>query len=817
MTTLLLLSLLLGGPPAEPRTLAAARTDGGIAVDGRLDEAGWAAADVATGFRQFEPDEGAPASARTEVRVLYGPTALYVGAVMHDTPGRIRRPLSRRDDTGDADYLLVGIDGYLDRRTGYAFGVTAAGVQFDAVLSGNSSDFSWDAVWDAAVRVTETGWVAELAIPYSMLRFSRADEQTWGVQFERRIGRNDETAMWEPVTRAERGSGLIFGRLTGIRGIEPRRTLQVRPYALSRVRAFEDAVAPGTADAEASADVGADLKVGLASNLILDATINPDFGQVEADPAVLNLSTFETFFDERRPFFLEGTTVFDYGIDSGRDGRLLYTRRIGAADPIIAAAKLTGRSERGLSVGALASVTGSDLDPERLYAAGRVKQELGERSYVGSGITYFEGPQGDGRRRAVAGGGDFVVRLAENTYQWDGTLTLSHVAAPDEKRTGFGFYSGFDKVRGTATFGSGVRVYSDDFHVSDVGRLNEVNLIRALLGGSVYLNGARPFGPVRRAEIGGFGTQTWRYSDGTNRGFGFSGNSTWAMMDFSTVEVGYGIGGLGGVDVRETRGLGPVRNRRTGNLSLSYETDTRRRLVAEPEARVEVQEGGGLGRSLGLGVDWNASDRVGLALGVSYGVYDDYTAWAANEAFRRTDDGWLVGTDDGDLPFGDADALDRAFDGVPFHGGEAGRYVVPLFGTRDTRELDVSLRTNVVFRPTLSLQLYSQLFAARGRYRDFRLLASADDLRELPGYPKRRDLSLQSLVSNAVLRWEYRPGSALYVVWAHNRGDALDVLRLPEPGAPTPFEQGTFDHLGDTFGLYPENVLLVKLSYLLMR
>jgi hypothetical protein len=449
--------------------------------------------------------------------------------------------------------------------------------------------------------------------------------------------------------------------------------------------------------------------------------------------------------------------------------------------------------------------------------AGRLKQEFGERSYVGSGITFFDGPQADGRRRAVAGGGDFVVRLAENTYNWDGTLTLSHVDAPGDTRTGFAFYSGFDKIRGTATFGSGVRVYSDDFYVSDVGRINEVNLVRTLLGGGIYLNEAQPFGPFRRAEIGGFATQTWRYSDGTNRGLSFDGNMTWELMNFSTIGIGYGVGGLGGVDVRETRGLWPVRNRRTGRLSLSYETDTRRRFVAEPSAGVEVQEGGGLGWEIGAGVDWNVSDRIALTLGASYGVFDDFTAWAANETFRRTDDGWLVGTDDGEVPFGDAAVLDETFTGVPFHDGETGQYFVPLFGTRDTREFDISLRTNVVFRPNLSLQLYSQLFAARGRFRDFRLLAAPDDLRDLAAYPKRRDLALQSLVSNAVLRWEYRPGSTLFVVWAHSRGDALDVLRLPEPGAPTPFEQGTFDQLGDTFGLYPENVLLVKLSYLLMR
>ncbi len=838
MPFLLLLAAFLAvfSPAQAPsddsvRSVAAAPTDGAIAVDGRLDEAAWQAAGVASDFVQFEPDEGAPASFETEVRVLYGAGALYVGAVMHDPePGQIRRPLSRRDDDGDAAVFVVGIDGYLDRRTAYQFAVTAAGVQLDGAQSGSSTDESWDAVWDSAVRVTPEGWVAELAIPYSMLRFSPSSEQTWGIQFERSIPRRSEEVFWQPVTRDEQGVGVISGRLTGLRGITPRQTLQVRPYTLSRARTFESDDRPGSAEATLGADVGADVKVGLASNLILDATINPDFGQVDADPAVLNLSTFEIFFSERRPFFLEGTAIFDYTIDSGRDGRLLYTRRIGADAPIIGAAKLTGRTGGGLSVGGLASVTGAEFSPARFFGAARVKQELSGRSTVGAGLTYtdaFDAASARGGVRALLGGGDWDIRLGDGTYRWDGAATASvrtaaaGGTAPDER--GFALYTGLDKIRGNTTWGSGLRVYSDAFRPDDLGRLREVDLIRLGLGGGTFLNGGHPLGPFRRVRVSLSGDQTWSYAERINRGFSGSAGADWEFMNFSELDLGIGFGGLGGLDVRETRGLGPIRNQRTISAGLSYATDSRRQLRLEPGVGVSFGEDGAVGWDTELEVDWTVSDRVDLSLDAEYGSVDGRLAWAANELLVRTADGYAIGASSGrpdsdDLvPFDDRGTLDAALAGLPVYDDRPGTYYLPVFGARDTRQFDLALRTNVTFRPNLSLQLYTQLFAARGRFRDTRLLADADDLRPFDAYPKRRDFSLQSLLSNAVLRWEYRPGSTLFVVWSHTRQGEDDAARFrDEPGA-SPFATPTLTQLGDTFAIYPENVFLVKLSYLLMR
>lgn len=816
----------------EPRTLSASPVTEAIAIDGRLDEPAWDGADTATDFVQFAPNEGAPASFGTTVRVLYGPNALYVGAVMADPePERIRRPLSRRDTDGGAALFVVGIDGYLDRKSAYRFAVTAAGVQIDAVQTETSSDDSWDAVWDSAVRVTPEGWVAELAIPYSMLRFSQASVQTWGIQFQRTIPRRSEEVFWQPVTRGEEGTGFIAGRLEGLRGIAPRRTLQLRPYTLSRARTFERADQPGTGDATLGADLGADLKVGLASNLILDATINPDFGQVDADPAELNLSTFETFFSERRPFFLEGTAIFDYTIDSGRDGRLLYTRRIGAADPIIGAAKLTGRTSGGLSGGGLAALTGDAFSPARFFGVARAKQEFGERSAVGLGLTYTDELGSDftfGGARALLGGGDWDVRVGDGTYRWDGAATLSHrTAATDAStvptETGFAVYTGLDKIRGNTTWGSGLRVYSDDFRANDLGRLRENDLVRLGLGGGTYLNGGAPIGTFRRVRLSLFGDQTWRYTDLTNRGFNASGSVNAELKSFSEVEVGGNIGGLGGFDVRETRGLGLLRNRRSGGVYASYSTDSRRRFRSEQEVGLSWQEQGGLGWRAGVEVEWNASDRLDLSLDAGYASNDGFVAWAANEAFLRTESGLGIGDVTGPpaevggfIPFGDA-TLNPIFDGIPTHGGVLGEYYLPVFGARDTRQVDLALRTSVTFQPNLSLQLYSQLFAARGRYRDFHLLAAPDDLRPLDAYPKRRDFALESLLSNAVLRWEYRPGSTLFVVWSHTRLGEDNAVRFFDDGADSPFSTPTFTQLGDAFRLYPENVFLVKLSYLLMR
>ena len=836
MLTLALLLALAGpapasGPPDDPRPSVTAAPARGVALDGVLDEEAWAGAEVAAGFVQFEPDEGAPASEPTEVRVLRTPGALVVGArMLADDPAAIRRTLSRRDSDGGADAFVVAIDSYNDGRTAYLFGVTAAGVQFDALLEGDDSDDSWDAVWESAVRVGPDGWTAEIRIPYSQLRFSEGTA-SWGVNFQRVVPARGEESFWAPVTSAAARGGLVqlFGRLDGLSGIEPRPVLQVLPYTLAGASRSESASEPGVAVTDPEVNVGADLKVGLSSNVTLDATVNPDFGQVEADPAELNLSTFETVFQERRPFFVEGTQIFDLGFS--RDGRFLYTRRIGADAPIIAAAKLTGRTPGGLAFGALASATGARFSPGRAYAAARVRQEFAGQSYVGGGLTAFAERLGDGvgEAAALAGAGDWALRFAGGTWQFEGTTAATLRQQGESRDLGAATYVGLDKVEGFFLPGFGVRAYSPGFRLNDVGLFRQTDLLQARAGARWLVNENRAVGPFRRLQVGGFPSVTWAFSDGAYRGFDTFAFARADFFGFQSARLFVEVEDLGGVDVRETRGLGPVRNVARLGANAEVESDSRRRLRLEVGAGGSVGEDGGTSARVGAGVDWTVSDRVQLDLEAGVGRADGERAWAANEPFFLTGDGLFFAAEadgpeavgpDGLVPL----PLDAAvFDGLapydaPLQVDGATAYYAPLFGARDTRQAEVSARGQVVFGPGLSLQLFGQLFAARGRYRDFRLLAGPDDLRPLGDFPKRRDFSFARLTGNAVLRWEYRPASTLYVVWSHGREDEAFEETVLGPGAgPSPFAVGTARQLGDAFGVFPRNVVLVKLNYLLMR
>ncbi|WP_420454046.1 DUF5916 domain-containing protein [Rubrivirga sp.] len=822
------LALLLATPPP---TVTAAAADQAVQIDGSLDEAAWAAAEPATGFVQFEPVEGAPASERTEVRVLTTSAGLVVGARMWGA--RVRTPLSRRDDEGDADRFVVAIDSYNDGRTAYAFGVTAAGVQFDATIEGGDDDDSWDAVWDSAVRVLPDGWVAEIRIPYSQLRFSDG-VSSWGVNFQRVVPATGEETFWAPVTRAEAQGGLVrlFGRLDGLAGIRPQPVLQAIPYTLAGGSRRESEAVPGTGDTGFEGNVGADLKVGLSSNVTLDATVNPDFGQVEADPAQLNLGTFEVILQERRPFFTEGTQIFDLTVGGGRDGALLYTRRIGSASPIVAATKLTGRTPAGLSFGVLAAATGQGFAPDRGYVAGRLKQEFPGQSYLGGGLTAFLADDSytagaTGAPLAVAGATDGALRFAGGDWLFEGTAAGTVRAEGDDRDLGGALYLGLDKVQGYFLPGFGLRVYSADFRLNDVGRFRQTDVVQARAGVRHLWNRGQPVGPFRRLNTGGFLTQTWTLADGANQGLRLFSFSSADLAGFQEIDLNVEAEGLGGVDVRETRGLGPVRNLASASARLSFESDSRRPFRWEIGVRGGADEDGGARYGVGGGLSWTASDRVSLSLDGGVGAGDGVRAWAANESVFRTPTGLAVGAVAG-VPeaVGDADLVpfdgdDGLLDGLTPYGEplavDAQAFYVPILGARDTREVDLTTRAQVIFGPGVSLQLYGQLFAARGRFRDFALLAGPDDLRPLPGFPKRRDFSVASFTANAVFRWEYRPGSALFVVWSQGREDALFEETLLRGAGPSPFDVGPVGSLGGAFGAFPDDLVLVKLSYLLMR
>jgi hypothetical protein len=402
---------------APQKVVRAVRAMSPITVDGRLDEDVWKG-EAAEGFTQNDPKEGAPASERTKVWVAYDDRALYVAAFCYDSePTKIVSRLGRRDAQIDSDWFMLAVDPYFDKRSGYLFGVNPAGSIQDSVLSNDvNEDDSWDGVWEAKAAVNGQGWTVEMRIPFNEIRFPKKDDYTWGVNFTRVIKRKNERATFSWVPKADAAYVSRFARLEGIRGISPGRHVEFMPYAVASAQLRPaQAGNPFETGHRALGNAGFDLKVGLKSSLTLDATVNPDFGQVEVDPAVINLSAYETYYQEKRPFFLEGASLFQ---NFGRGGIYLnaninwpqptffYSRRIGRAPEgpvtvdgyarvpdrtaILGAAKLTGNLGDGWNVGFLSALTGresaeidqagtrlaEDVEPFTYYGAFRAQKDI---------------------------------------------------------------------------------------------------------------------------------------------------------------------------------------------------------------------------------------------------------------------------------------------------------------------------------------------------------------------------------------------------------------------------------------------------------
>ena len=402
-----------GGAAVLPRPrISAVRTAAEVSVDGRLDEADWERALPAKDFLQKDPDEGKPATEATEVRILYDDDALYVGARMFDSePSKIAKRLTRRDgDTdGIADRIIVALDAHHDQLTGSMFWVTAAGSIGDGVLFNDSSDDeTWNGVWDAAVSIDDKGWIAEMRIPFSQLRFSRAERQVWGLHVVRVVQRKNEETWWALVPKKESGLVSRAGELDGLDGIKPRRHLELLPYVTAR-SAISGTAEPGdpfndgrTGDAA----IGLDLKWGFTSNMTLDATVNPDFGQVEVDPAVVNLTVFETFFEERRPFFIEGSQAFDSFGRNGASRSLGFNR----TNPTLFYSRRIGRTPQGAAAGEyVGSAVGDDHHRRGESVTGKTKPRVdGQLHRRGDGAGVRRHVH---RRRAGQDGGGAVLQL----------------------------------------------------------------------------------------------------------------------------------------------------------------------------------------------------------------------------------------------------------------------------------------------------------------------------------------------------------------------------------------------------------------------
>lgn len=808
-----------------------------ITVDGHLNEDSWQLATPITDFLQYEPAEGEPSTRKTVVRLLFGKNDLYVGAIMHDDPAAIEKNLGRRDEYNMADWFMVSIDSYFNRRTAYTFAVNAAGVQLDGQQDDNKKlsvtdanpllpaglDPSWDAIWFSSVKITENSWVAEIRIPYSMLRYSTMESQTWGFHFRRRIPRLGEISEWPYIPRSER-SNLVsgYGQVNGIKGIAHKRNLQVKPYILSGVDFFENANEPGKTDYNSKFDIGGDLKIGLGPNIMVDATISPDFGQVEADPAVLNLTAFETFFAEKRPFFLEGADIFKFGIGNSR---LFYTRRFGANEPIIAAAKMSGHTESRLSFGLMGTTAGKNFNPSHNYGVVRASQMIGKHSSAGGIITYYNSPVNDGiGRQSITGGVDWDMRFNNNKYSFEGIAAFSDrhslVGGDDDDN---GFMSGLvlRKREGIIDGHFTLLMFTDKYNPNDMGWISFEQNWYQIWSNLIYkINQGKSFGPFQRGDISMHYTRRYSYLELYDMGSTINLSTNLNTKDFRFIKIGSRFNDmLGGYDLWETRGLGIWAKPRSIELSGEYSTDERRNWKITPSVSFRKYETKGSEYSLDIESILNAGTRLSFLANIEGSWENSHTAWASNESFIQDAGTWKIGNLSGSpdeltssdyISFDDNGLLAGILADVDEFA--PGQFYLPVFGERDTRSLDFTLRSSLTFTRKFSIQLYSQLFLARGRYDNFSILTNPDQMSPFTAYPKKIDFRYNNLQSNLVTRWEYRPGSAIYFVWSHGRNER-DEMNPLAPWGKSLYEEPFNRQIEDVFNIFPNNSFMVKIDY----
>ncbi|HEX6644768.1 MAG TPA: DUF5916 domain-containing protein [Gemmatimonadales bacterium] len=820
------------------QSVSATRTDQPIVLDGRDDDPVWRIAPATGGFRESRPSEDSEPKQRTEFRVAYDPQNLYVFVRAYDTsPDSIVQLLSRRDDQTASDQLIVMIDSYRDRRTGYEFVVNPAGVKADyAIYNDGNEDGAWDAVWDAATQVDSLGWTAEYRIPFSQLRFTPSESVTFGFMVWRELQRHTAQLTW-PLWRPSR-SGFVsqFGELNGLTGLARPARAEVAPYVLTQNEPL--ASAGGGFERHQKVTVGGDLRYAVASNLTLTATVNPDFGQVEADPAVLNLSAFETFFSERRPFFVAGAGLFDFRVncfvvvDCSTGEQLFYSRRIGrsprlsgiygdesspTATRILGAAKLTGRLSNGLSIGFLDAVTDradglgeTTLEPTTNYGVFRANQDYaggnGSVGLIVTGVNRWLDPSTEAYMHASAYTGGLDARRRFGQYEVSGALMGSRVGGtaeaigrtqrepvhyfqrPDDDleldpdATSLAGYSGelrFAKVGGQRTvFETGYGRRSPGFDINDIGFLRRAN--EQTFTNWLALRFNEPNAVFQRLN---WNFNWWQYwtLEGLPTDRAFNTNVHTQFTNRWWLHLG-GTIGVGRVycDRNCTRG-GPALKVEPGFSPWGgIEGDNRKSII--PSFWVNYSRNDG-GRStyynLNPSVRLNVSSRFSTTLSANYSRNKDDSQWFGN--------------------FTD--------------GGGTEHFT---FARLDQRTLGVTWRLNYTFTPNASLQLYANPFISKGTYSDVREIADpradayearfqpyADaEVADDPG-----GFNVKEFRSNVVFRWEYRPGSTLFLVWSQGREHFSPV-------------QGTRSFWGDfdeLFGQRANDVFLVKVSYWLSR
>lgn len=839
-----------------------------ISIDGRLDEPVWQNAAWQDDFTQYEPSEGKKPSQKTEFAILFDENYLYVGFKCWDSsPDSIVQRLTRRDEM-DGDFVAVQFDSYHDKRTAFSFMANAAGIKNDFVISndGENEDNTWDAIWIVKTSRDDKGWYSEMKIPLTQLRFKSEPEQTWGLQVGRSFFRKQEVSLWQASSKKTSGWVSQYGELKGLKNLKSRKVADLTPYVVARTDRFEkEAENPFKQSGRKNQlDVGLDGKIGLTNNLTLDFTINPDFGQVEADPSQVNLTSFETFFQEKRPFFIEGKNILSFPLMFG-DGdlaseNLFYSRRIGRrphyspdlADgeymkapeftSILGAAKVTGKTKTGWSLGLLESLTSEEfarisngserremIEPFTNYTIGRVQKDFNKGNTLLGGIftsvnrNLAEDQLNDLHKSAYTGGIDFVHKWHNKDWEFDFSSYFSRVEGSPEAITNtqrswiHGFqrpdasYLKLDSSR-TSLSGQGGKVVlaknggklkfmaatawkSPGLELNDVGYMRQADNILEVIwvGYRIY----EPFSIFRNLNLNFNQWTEWNFG-GELTGPGGNINAHTQLKNYWNFHWGVNINGEG-LSSAELRGGPALKVTGTKNMWFAFGSNDQKRLTGEAQFMVL---GGNENNSkkmfdCGISFGYRPSKNLKITLSPNFNKNNDELQYVTQQDYSNKTD-----------------------------------YV---FARIHQKTLSASLRINYIITPNLSIQYWGQPFLASGKYTEFKritnsrankysdrfaLLGSnelgynaADEIYQVSDLAGNQlytfdqpDFNFKEFLSNMVVRWEYLPGSTIYLVWSQNRNQSVS--------------NGSFhfrDDLTDLFDKKPYNVFLVKMSFRLGR
>ena len=784
------------------RTAQAVRATTLPVIDGIIDDAVWSVAPVQSGFTQEDPDQGEPASEKTTFQILYDNEALYVAAICYDSkPDSIKSVLSRRDEWRERDLFEVHLDPHHDHQTGAVFVVGPSGWVRDAVIfNDDDGDPTWDGVWEARTALRPDGWSVEMKLPYHILRFGEKSVYTWGINAFRHISRRAEWDQWSFMPRGVNGWPSRFGHLEGIEGIEPRRSLEVFPFALGRAN-----------ETDLFATAGIDVRYGLSSNISLNGTINPDFGQVDADPAVLNLGVFETFLRERRPFFKEGNQIFESprpdiaGISEPT--RLYHSRRIGRQPSrfdlpddsdevdrpdnttILSAVKISGKTDNRTAFGILNAVTGSEfahideylpdgqtgvvdttrrrhkVEPTTNYFVGRLQQDILNNSAVGVQLTAVNG---DGFDPAYVGAGDVHVKWRDNAYRVYSRVAVSRAGQDDDRDSGWESALYFSKFSGRFGGQAYLDARSRGFDANDLGFMDRND--RRQAGAHLFYQIQEPYWFARKS---GFNLNAWQHDnfDGDNLARGINLNMWHELHSYWGLWMGLDRS-FDAWDDLATRG-GPVM-RSPGSTRWAMETwaDDRNAIGGGFGANVQWGlDGDNLSSWTGFGIELKPASQLEIEINPSY-------------RYGRHDAQWVENVDSDD-------------------DGEEDRFI---FGELKNKVFEIGVKGTWAFTPFMSMQLFLQPFVTTGDYGQIKELARprSYDFAPYDGLEDNPDFHSRSLRFNLVMRWEYAPGSTLFVVWQQNRDHDFDDTL--DPG---------FEPLADAgraFSDEGDNIFLLKLN-----